>query len=119
MASAPALGAPLCGFRAARHEATVVYRATAEIGTYNHAAMLDYNFGTFLFWSVLVKLGTMGLDFNGSGLSLCKLKYLSKCTTGSSTTHTAAMMMLLGRSSAFLGKESTTGRSHVSSDALK
>jgi hypothetical protein len=48
VASAPALGAPLCGFRAARHEATVVYRATAEIGTYNHAAMLDYNFGTFL-----------------------------------------------------------------------
>jgi hypothetical protein len=49
---APRLGAPLCGFTAARHEATVVYRATAEIGAYNHAAMLDYNLvgGFFLSW---------------------------------------------------------------------
>ena len=43
VASAPRLGAPLCGFCLAKHEATVVYRATEAVGTYNHAAMLDYD----------------------------------------------------------------------------
>ena len=41
--SAPRLGAPLCGFGLAEHQATVVYRATGAIGAYNHAAMLDYS----------------------------------------------------------------------------
>ena len=42
----------MCGFELADHHAAVVYHATAAIGAYNHAAMLDYSVagGFFLSW---------------------------------------------------------------------
>ena len=49
---APAAGQPLCGFPlAAGLSTTTVLRATAELGAYNHGAMMDYHFGNlFLAW---------------------------------------------------------------------
>ena len=52
VAGAPDKAKPLCGFEYAKgRTTTVVYRATEEIGGYNHAAMIDYHDGNlFLTW---------------------------------------------------------------------
>eukprot|EP01043_Picozoa_sp_COSAG02_P087855 COSAG02_NODE_25061_length_670_cov_0.499124_1_plen_172_part_00 len=45
---APDPGKPLCGFTLADGlSTTTVYRATADLGAYNHGAMMDYHFGNF------------------------------------------------------------------------
>ena len=45
---APDPGKPLCGFTLADGlSTTTVYRATADLGAYNHGAMMDHHFGNF------------------------------------------------------------------------